>query len=109
MFVRITWGRVDPGTWPQFERRYRDVIRPDTAGLLARWLVQDTKDPDNFFAVTLWQTAEAIKTWESSDEYRDVFLAAIEPFMISRYSVAICAVRYGETSALEALRARDAG
>lgn len=101
MFMRITWGRVDSGKWADFETRYRQVAKADVPGLLARWLINDTKDPDSIFAVTLWSNADAIRAWENSPDYKNNFLAALEPYMVGAYSVSVCEVKFDDISGLK--------
>jgi len=94
MFMRITWGQLQPGAWDPFMVKYHEVADPATPGLLARWVVQDTNNTDSMFAITLWDTRESIRAWETSDDYRGRFLPAVEPFMIGSYSVSVSEVRY---------------
>jgi hypothetical protein len=53
MVIRITWGRLRPGAWSEFERTYREnVIDGKTVkGLRGRLLVQDSGDKDTGFAM----------------------------------------------------------
>ena len=56
MIMRITWGKLYPGTWDEFERMYRSLLAGKAIqGLRGRWLVQDVNDPDSGFAVSLWR------------------------------------------------------
>jgi heme-degrading monooxygenase HmoA len=98
MFMRITWGKVRPNSWSNLETVYHRVCDPNTPGLAARWLARDTVDSDAFFAVTLWETADAIHAWESKPEYRTEFLDKINPFTLGSYSVSVCEVKYQSVS-----------
>jgi len=94
MFMRITWGQLQPGLWDDFVKRYEeDAADPSTAGLKARWLVRDSHNIDNMFAVTLWEDKESIERWERSSAYKE-FLEVVEPFMMGSYSVSVCEVMY---------------
>jgi heme-degrading monooxygenase HmoA len=95
MFMRIAWAKVEPGLWSQFEAKYREVGSAMPPGLTARWLVQDTHDPDAGFFVTLWESADAIRNWESSSDYRDSFIP-IRPFLIGNVSVSVCEVKFAQ-------------
>ena len=54
MIMRITWGKLYPGTWDEFERMYRSLLAGKAIqGLRWRWLAQDVNDPDSGFAVSL--------------------------------------------------------
>ena len=47
MFMRITWGRVAPGRWNEFETVFKNSLtRPLPKGMKSRWLVRDKKDRD---------------------------------------------------------------
>ncbi len=61
MIMRITWGKLQPGKWQEFEQAYTaTVVGHEVKGLQGRWLAQDTQDPDGGFAVSLWDTLEEI-------------------------------------------------
>lgn len=94
MWMRITWGKVRPGLWEAFEELYVRIADPDTTGLLGRQLVRDTVDIDAFFAISIWESKEAIADWEASEQYRERFLNLIDPFMVGAYSVSMCDIRY---------------
>ncbi len=94
MWMRITWGKVRPGLWEPFEELYARIADPTTPGLVGRQLVRDTTDIDAFFAISVWETQEAITAWEASEQYRERFLNLIDPFMLGAYSVSVCDIRY---------------
>lgn len=94
MWMRITWGKVRPGLWEPFEDLYARIADPMTVGLVGRQLVRDTVDSDAFFAISVWDTREAIATWEASEQYRERFLNLIDPFMLGAYAVSVCDIRY---------------
>lgn len=92
--MRITWGKVRPGMWVPFEELYARIADPVTPGLVGRQLVRDAVDMDAFFAVSVWETREAIVEWEASEHYRERFINSIDPFMLGAYSVSIGDIRY---------------
>ena len=94
MWMRITWGKIRPGLWEPFEELYTRIADPHTAGLVGRQLVRDTVDMDAFFAISVWESTEAIASWEASEQYRERFLNLIDPFMLGAYSVSVCDIRY---------------
>ena len=62
MIMRITWGKLNPGTWDEFERVYKETLAgKDIKGLRGRWLAQDASDPDGGFSLSLWETAVGIE------------------------------------------------
>ena len=41
MIMRITWGKLNPGTWDEFERVYKETLAgKEIKGLRGRWLAQ---------------------------------------------------------------------
>lgn len=93
MYIRIYWGKIAPGTWPLLEEKYRDLMKVHTDGLLARFVTQDENDPESMFTITVWRDAESVQAWESSSEYRDVFLASVRPYIVGSQSVSLCKVK----------------
>ena len=50
MIMRITWGKLRPGTWAEYEQAYHATVAGKTVpGLRGRWLAQDINDPDGGF------------------------------------------------------------
>lgn len=92
MHMRIYWGRVGQRDWPQIAERYAALMEKAPAGMLARFVTRDENDPENMFTVTLWSDVDSVRAWESSDEYRDLYLAAISPFIVASQSVSLCEV-----------------
>ena len=71
MFMRITWGRVIAGSWPEFESAFVQMMEtaPRPEGLLARWLVQDEADPDAGYVIGLCSSAEAMHRASDNPEW----------------------------------------
>lgn len=93
-YMRITWGKIHPGNWDHFLAAYTQVADPDIEGMQARWLVRSVDDPDAIFAITLWDSREAIENWERSKQYQTEFHDRISAFMAGSYSVSISEVAY---------------
>jgi heme-degrading monooxygenase HmoA len=58
MNVRISRGRIKPGTWDLFETAWNDTygsLQP--AGLRARALIRDFEDPDRGASISVWDDA----------------------------------------------------
>jgi hypothetical protein len=66
MYVRIAWGRVEPGKWDEYEAAYREgaaaAARAD--GLKGRQLLRDMDDPETGYSLTWWESAEALESYE---------------------------------------------
>jgi heme-degrading monooxygenase HmoA len=104
MFIRISWGRVEPGKWDEYEAAFREGVaaagRVD--GLRGRIFSRDIDDPDTGYSVSLWDTAEAMDEYESGAAEREI-LPRIQPyfggaFVTNRLEV-LMDERYGPTGA----------
>jgi heme-degrading monooxygenase HmoA len=99
MIMRITWGRVHPGKWSEYERLYNDTVVAKSGnikGLRGRWLVQDLADKDAGFAVSVWETSEDMQTYEQSDFYKREILAPLQPLFINAFTTSRCEVKYAQ-------------
>jgi hypothetical protein len=46
MIMRMTWGKLRPGTWQEYEQAYHATVEGQAIpGLRGRWLAQDVQDP----------------------------------------------------------------
>jgi heme-degrading monooxygenase HmoA len=95
MFMRLTWVKLRPGTFEQHAAKYKELGR-NVAGFRARWLARDVNDADAIFAVSLWDSMEAIRAWESSEHYTRVYLPSLKPDMEGEYTVSVCEVQHVE-------------
>jgi heme-degrading monooxygenase HmoA len=97
MIMRMTWGKLRPGSWNEFEKTYNATVAAKGSqikGLRARWLLQDTNDKDTGFAVSLWESAAEMQAYEQSDLYRQEFAPALQPFFVGDYKTYRCEVKY---------------
>jgi heme-degrading monooxygenase HmoA len=95
MIMRITWGKLNPGTWNEFERMYKEtLVGKEIKGLRGRWLAQDATDPDGGFSVSLWETPEDLEAYEQSEAFRDIYVPALRPFFAGEYTTYRCEVKY---------------
>ena len=78
MIMRITWGKLCAGCWQEYEQAYRATVAEKAVpGLRGRWLAQDVHDPDGGFAVSVWDSLEAM-----------------QPFFVGEYTTYRCEVKY---------------
>jgi heme-degrading monooxygenase HmoA len=99
MIMRITWGKLRPGTWDEYEQTYRAVVvakSRDIKGLRDRWLVQDTADQDAGFAVSLWDSLEDMRAYEQSTFYQQEILTSLQPFFVGDFKTNVCEVKYAQ-------------
>lgn len=96
MIMRITRGKVHPGTWSVFEQAYKATVVAKGAeidGLRGRWLAQDDHDPDVGYAVSLWDSREEMRVYEQSDFYTQEILPALQPFLVGEFTTTCCEMK----------------
>jgi heme-degrading monooxygenase HmoA len=93
--TRITWGKVKPGHWDEYERIYHAelVAAERPPGLLGRILVRDTEDTDSGGTVSLWETAADLQAYEES-ELRARVLPLMEEHFSGHFHSHACEVRH---------------
>jgi heme-degrading monooxygenase HmoA len=97
MIMRITWGKLRPGSWHEFEKTYRETVAvkgQHITGLRGRWLLQDSQDKDTGFAVSLWESMADMQAYEQSELYKNEFLPALQPFFVGDYKTYRSEVKY---------------
>lgn len=95
MIMRITWGKLRPGCWQEYEQAYRATVADtEVPGLQGRWLAQDVHDPDGGFAVSLWESLEAMQAYEQSAVFRQKIQPTLQPFFVGEYTTYRCDVKY---------------
>jgi heme-degrading monooxygenase HmoA len=99
MIMRITWGRIHPGTWEEYEKTYNATVvakSKNIKGLRGRWLAQDTADKDAGYSVSLWDSAEDMEAYEQSEFFKKEILAPLQPFHINAFTTTRCDVKYAQ-------------
>ena len=62
MILWITWGKLRAGTWQEYEQASHTTVEgKEVPGLRGRWLAQDVPDADGGFAVSVWDTLDAMQ------------------------------------------------
>jgi heme-degrading monooxygenase HmoA len=88
MYMRVSWGRVEPGKWDEYEAAYKEGAaaagRPP--GLQGHSLARDIEDPDTGYSLMWWDSAEHLRAYEES-EGRETHRAKILPFFPSAFVV----------------------
>ena len=98
MVIRITWGKLQPGKWDEFECTYNATVvakGKNVKGLRGRWLAQDATDTDTGFAVSLWDSMTDVQAYEQSALYKEI-VAPLQPFFVGEYRTYRCEVKYSE-------------
>lgn len=97
MIMRITWGKLRPGTWNEFEQAYHDkVAGKEVEGLEGRWLAQDVEDPDGGFSVSLWDTMENLQAYERSELFQQQIIPSLRQFFGGSSTTYRCEVKYSQ-------------
>lgn len=99
MIMRITWGRIHPGKWEEYEKTYNGTVvakSKNIKGLRGRWLAQDTADKDAGYSVSLWDSAEDMEAYEQSEFFKKEILAPLQPFHINAFTTTRCEVKYAQ-------------
>lgn len=109
MDMYITWGRVKPGRWSEYERLFveAEAAIPSVAAPRARWLLRDLDDPDAGFAISLWESAEAMSHFAASPLIGAMRVNKFSEVFMGEYERHRCDVRVSSAGALERLSAAD--
>ena len=89
MYVRMVWGKLQPGTWQDYERHYHDrVANANYAvkGLQERQLLRSTEDPDEGISVSIWNSVEDLLEYERG-EFRQRLAKEVEHLYRGEYWV----------------------
>jgi hypothetical protein len=65
--------------------------------LRGRWLVQDDHDPETGYAVSLWDSREAMWVYEQGAFYLQEVLPALKPYVVGAFTAT-----YGEMKVIQA-------
>ena len=96
MFMRIVWGKIKEGSWEAYEEAYKKAVAssPGVPGRKGRWLSRDMNDPDAGYAITLWESKEAMdEYYGAGKKYQKDIYPLIEPYFINQYTTTVCEVR----------------
>ena len=96
--VRITRGKVRPGTWDEFEAALHQVARDVgfAPGLVSRSLVRNMDDPDEGYTISVWESAQAVRDYEES-ELAKILTPHIRSFFTGDYRTDRCEIRFWDS------------
>ncbi|MFQ6028853.1 MAG: antibiotic biosynthesis monooxygenase family protein [Dehalococcoidia bacterium] len=89
MFIRMVWGKLHSGTWDEYERHYHERLaapNSEIKGLKERQLLRSTEDPDEGISVSIWDTMEDLRTYETG-EFRQQVAREVEHLYRGEYWV----------------------
>jgi heme-degrading monooxygenase HmoA len=98
MYVRIYWTRIQPGSLPAIENKYRQ-LQATVPGRLLRWVTQDVADPESVITVTLWDSEESVRSWESSDSYQRG-VEAVRPYLAGSQAISLYEIKVDDPRGL---------
>jgi quinol monooxygenase YgiN len=82
MYMRISWGRVNPGAWADYQEAFKEAVeatgRPE--GLVTRVLSRDVDDPNTGYSISWWESVEAMDAYETGPGVNDEILPRIQQF-----------------------------
>ena len=95
MIMRITWGKVRPGKWGDFEQAITGPVVAKSngvKGLRGRWLAQDVEDRDAGYTVSLWESDEELEAYMKGPLYQEI-VTLVQPFFAGEFRTTHCDVK----------------
>ena len=101
MIMRVTWGKIRPGKWDEYERLWNEHARETagTPGLQGRWLLRDSDTNDAGYSMSLWDSAADFEAYAASGAQKNA-PQMIECF-VGQYVTTACEVRGAEFAGLK--------
>ena len=93
--MRITWGKLKPGAWNDYETAYKKVM-PQTLevpGIRGRWLIRDLDELDAGYSVAMFDSEHDMRAFTENAEVRAAIREAFDPFHTGDYTTKHCEVR----------------
>lgn len=102
--LRVTRGKVRGGSWEDYELALRQIIAEagKVPGLLSRTLAQDLDDPDAGYTISLWESQEAIETYESRPDVQ-AFRSRLHDHFKGDFSSSLCRIKYWDETEFDSL------
>ena len=102
MIMRVTWGKIRPGKWDEYEKLWNAHAREtaDTPGLQGRWLLRDTETEGAGYSLSLWDDAGAFDAYTAAGGTRNTEQMA--GCFVGQYVTNVCEVRGSELTGLKA-------
>jgi len=100
MIMRVTWGKIRPGKWDDYEQLWNEHARAtaDTTGLKARWLLRDTDTEGAGFSLSLWDGSESFEAYSAGGA--NATAEQMAGCFVGQYITTVCEVRGAELSGL---------
>lgn len=96
MIMRVTWGKIRPGKWDEYEKLWNEHARASAGapGLRARWLLRDQETQDAGYSLTLWDSAEDFDRYAAAGH--DQIAERMKECFVGQYVTTPCEVRGSE-------------
>ena len=94
MFIRITWGKLKPGAWKDYEAAFRKVM-PQTMrapGIRGRWLIRDLDEKDAGYSIAMFESERDMRAYTENADVRAAIRQALDPFHTGEYTTKHCEV-----------------
>lgn len=87
MYMRIAWGRVEPGKWDEYVAAYQEGAAAvvNQKGLQRRALLRDLDHADTGYSLTWWDSKEAMEAYE--DQANREILPRIQAFFPAAFTI----------------------
>ena len=88
MYIRMVCGKLRPGTWEEYEHHYHERLAggAHVKGLQERQLLRSTEDTDERISVSIWDTLEDMRKYETG-EFRQNVAREVEHLYRGEYWV----------------------
>lgn len=100
MIMRVTWGKIRPGKWDQYEEIWKVHAREtaETPGLRGRWLLREANNEDAGYGLAVWDSQQDFDAYRSRGGSR--LTAEMEECFVGEYVTTVCEIRGSELSKL---------
>ena len=89
MYIRMVWGKLLPGSWDEYEKHYHENLVAGSGGIKGlneRQLLRSTEDPDEGISVSIWDTFEDMRAYETGG-YRQEMARGVDHLYRGEYWV----------------------
>jgi heme-degrading monooxygenase HmoA len=95
MFMRITWGKLKPGAWNDYEAAFKRVM-PQTLevpGIRGRWLIRDLDEADAGYSIAMFDSEHDMRAFTDNAAVRAAIREALDPYHTGEYTTKHCEVK----------------
>lgn len=91
MIARVTWGKIKPGKWEQFEKLWNNYAKETATapGMRGRVLLRCEDDSDSGYGISFWDDASDFEKFRSSTASQT---GAMEDCFVGEYSTTVTIV-----------------